>query len=113
MESTDGTTLGLLGKCRSRFRYVNEWILNRSPWGYAAVMASVLAAGSGIGIIIGRAVAGDRTPDMALLTFVGVGWLTAFLFMRLMAPAVLQGARLHQQWREERRRHDTHDAADS
>lgn len=85
-------------------RRANGWMMDLSPWGYAAVMATGLAVGSGTGIIMGRAAAGSVRPvDMWLLATIGGGWLVGLLLLRLMAPAVLQGMRQHGQWREERR----------
>ena len=92
---------------------MNQRLMGLSPWAYAAAMASVMAVGTGLGMIIGRAATGDMTLDAMLLAGVGGGWLAAFLVTRLIAPAALQGMRQHQQWREERRQRDTHGAAGS
>ena len=82
---------------------MNQRLMGLSPWAYATVMASFMAAGTGIGIIIGRAAAGGRILDVGLLAGVGAGWLGAFLVGRLIAPAAQASMRQHQQWRTERR----------
>ncbi len=82
---------------------VNQRLMGLSPWAYAAAMASVMAVGTGVGMIIGRAATGDMMFDAALLAGVGGGWLAAFLVMWLIAPAAQASMRQHQQWREERR----------
>lgn len=92
---------------------MNQRLIGLSPWAYAASMASVMAVGTGIGMVIGRGATGDVTLDATLLAGVGGGWLATFLVMRLIAPAALQGMRQHQQWREERREQGTPESSAS
>ncbi len=93
----------MLAASENLLRRTNDWAFSLSPWGYAAFMASGLAAGTGIGIVIGRLARGAPAVDLGLLTTVGVGWLAVLLVMRLIAPALQRGMRQHQQWRDERR----------
>ena len=80
----------------------NRWILDPSPWAFAALWASVMASGS----IVGRVLAGWATGDVRLLDVLltsGASGLLLFPVIRLIAPAALSAMRQHELWREERR----------
>ena len=78
--------------------------MNLSPWGLAVLIASGMQIAQVGGIVSGRLL---RGADLWLADdWYGVlaAWLVVFLTARLIAPAALQTMRVHQQWREERRR---------
>ena len=88
-------------------------VMNLSPWGYAACMASCLAAGSALGTMIGGWGAGTQTAYTRMLATAGFCWLGVFFVMRLTAPAALKTMRQHQQWRDERHPQGTRESAGS
>ncbi len=101
-DSGSSAAAGHVAAARTAFRRVNAWVMNLSPWGYAALIASGLQIGQGGGIVIGRWLGG---ADLWLTDdWCGIlpAWLVAFLFARLIAPAALRTMRLHEQWRRER-----------
>lgn len=79
------------------WRQLNRWAMGLSPWRYSALMASGIASGTAAGAGLG----GAGLAEVVLLG--GTNWLILFLVGRLIAPAALQGMRLQQQWREQRR----------
>ena len=82
-----------------RWRQVNLWAMNLSPWRYAALMASGVTSG----MALGQWLAGTDHSLAERFLLVGSNWLIVLLVGRLVAPAVLQTMRQQQQWREERR----------
>ena len=80
----------------------NRWILDLSPWAFAAFWASVMASGSIVGRVLGGWAAGDvRLLDVLLTS--GASALLLFPVVRLTAPAALRAMRRRELWREERR----------
>lgn len=89
--------------CRPLFRHMNSWLVNWSPWGYAALTASWVAIGALGGTMISRWQQDVSLLDARVLMFVGTWFFFALLGGRLVAPATLRAMRLQQQWKEKRR----------
>ena len=100
MASSEVATRGSRGSVTER---LTDWMVNVSPWGCAALWATVLAPGLATGAATGRWVAGAPVLDMQVLTIAAAAWLGLFLPGRLIAPAVQRSMRQHQQSRPQRR----------
>ena len=99
MASSEVATRGSRGSVTER---LTDWMVNASPWGCAALWATVLAPGVATGAAVGRWVAGAPVLDMQVLTTAAIAWLGFFLPGGLIAPAVQRSMRQHQQWRQRR-----------
>ena len=103
MDSSQDVRFGLFGACGRLMRGISGRVMNLSPWGYAACMASGLAGWA----------AGAQPAYARMLATAGFCWLGAFFAMRLIAPAALKSMRQHHQWRDERRAHGMRESAGS
>ena len=101
MASSEVATRGSRASVTER---LTDWLVNVSPWGHAALWATVLAPGLAAGAATGRWVAGAPVLDMQVLAIAAGAWLAFFLPGRLIAPAVQRSMRQNLQWQQQRRR---------